>query len=94
MGWFLGEERFSPPEQEDKSWWDEVIDAIGSVVDFIAWLVNWASAAWESIKSFAIDQLASIIPGCDSTCKDLLESGLNAGLAAMRIPPSDASHQR
>ena len=51
--------------------------------------INNASQGYQSAKTWLVENVASIIPGCDnSTCKQVLSASLNAGLAALGVPPS------
>lgn len=56
--------------------------------DFVKGAVNWISKAYESLKQAIVDVVGSIVCGGDETCKDVLMMGLNAGLAALGVPPS------
>jgi hypothetical protein len=71
-----------------KNWLDDVGDALGDAASFIQDSVNWVSHGWKDIKAFAIDTVADRIPGCETTCRTGLAAGLDAGLAAMGMPPS------
>lgn len=61
--------------------------------DFISGGLSWISKAYDSIKSavvsFVADAINGIPPGglCKDSCKGWLNEGLNAGLAALGIPP-------
>ena len=65
---------------------DSVLDQIGGAFkDFF----NTLSSTLEMVKGTLVDALASIIPGCDSTCKTLLMTGLNFTITYFTgLPPS------
>jgi hypothetical protein len=86
MSWRKGQKIKLEPKSD--SWLDDVADALGDVGDFVTDSVNWVSNAWKDIKAFAVDAVADRIPGCDATCRMGLAAGLDAGLAAMGIPPT------
>lgn len=81
------------PVPEEKSWWEEAWDAItsffGSLVDFIAKLVDWVSSAYNSLKSGLINIVVSAMP---SSWQGSLQTALtvlaDTGLASIGIPPS------
>jgi hypothetical protein len=96
-GWMPGMIlKFSPPEEEDKSWleeaWDAVCDFFSSIVDFVADLANWVSHAYADMKAGLIQFVASNLPLIPDSLRDELEDALTAmvdyGLASMGIPPS------
>lgn len=76
-------------EKKDSSLLDDIVDTFGSFVELVEGFTNWVSDTYASLKSTLISAVASAIPGCgDSpTCKGALEAGLNAGLAAIGMPP-------
>jgi hypothetical protein len=86
MGMKKGEKITVKPKSNN--WLDDVGDALGDAASFVEDSVNWVSHAWTDIKAFAVDAVADRIPGCDARCRMGLEAGLNAGLAAMGVPPS------
>jgi LysM repeat protein len=59
-----------------------------SLWDFIKSGLSWVSNLYEDIKQDVVDAVGGVVCGGDETCKDVLMAGLNAGLAAMGIPPS------
>ncbi len=65
---------------------DTILDQIGAAfVDM--W--NTLSSTLEQVKSGLVDAIASIIPGCDATCKMLLKTGLNFAITYFTgLPPS------
>ncbi len=66
---------------EGKEWYEEF-------VDFVKPAVNWISETYQYLKEKLVDLLASIFCGGDETCKEVLMMGLNAGLAALGVPPT------
>ena len=66
---------------EGKEWYEEF-------VDFVKPAVNWISETYQYLKEKLVDLLADIFCGGDETCKEVLMMGLNAGLAALGVPPS------
>jgi len=86
MAWKKGQKIKLKPKSD--SWLDDVGDALGDAADFVEDSVNWVSNGWKDIKAFAIDAVADQIPGCAAACRMGLAAGLDAGLAAMGVPPS------
>jgi hypothetical protein len=66
----------------------EFIDTFGSFLDALKDAVNWISKAYASLKGELVAAVASAIPGCGSACQAVLEAGVNAGMAALGMPPS------
>jgi hypothetical protein len=83
----IGAKLYVSGEKEDEDLLEAIAGAIGDLATFFVGAVNWVSAAYESIKSAAIDAVAGLVPGCDATCRDLLAAGLEVGLAACGLPP-------
>jgi hypothetical protein len=83
-------------KSEDKSWWAELWDGIvsffKSIIDVVAKVVNWASAAFDAIKGGIIAFIASNFPLIPDDWKGYLQLALtmlaDSGLAALGIPPS------
>ncbi|MHB8764936.1 MAG: DNA polymerase III subunit gamma/tau domain-containing protein [Deferrisomatales bacterium] len=76
-------------EKEDTDLVEDIIDAIGSFAEMLGDFVDWVSDTYASLKSELISAVASAIPGCSGSppCEGALEMGLNAGLAAVGMPP-------
>ncbi len=93
--WFVVTQGFGPWKKgqvlhltpHDPDVLDKIGEAIGGVVGFFEDAVNWVATAYQDIKSTAIDVVASSIPGCGGTCRDVLSYGLDTGLAACGLPP-------
>ncbi len=93
--WFVVTQGFGPWKKgqvlhltpHDPDVLDKVGEAIGGVVGFFEDAVNWVATAYQDIKSSAIEVVASSIPGCGSSCRDVLSYGLDTGLAACGLPP-------
>lgn len=75
-------EVYWPPS--DKSWWDQVCDAVGSFVSWVADVVSYVSNLYSSIKLVVIDSLSSLAP----ELRGVLSVALDIGLVAVGIPPS------
>jgi hypothetical protein len=81
---------------ENKSWWAELWDGIvsffKSIVDVIAQITNWVSAAFAKLKSGIISAIAKYMPGIPDDWRKGLEFALTVmadyGLASLGIPPS------
>jgi hypothetical protein len=73
-------ELICPPKPSAKGW-------LESVVDFVTDAVNWVSSAYSDLKNTVVSFVANFVPSslCDKSCLGTL---LDAGLAAMGIPPS------
>ena len=84
------------PHPEDKSWWEEVWDAISDffsdMVGFLSDLANWVSSAYADLKSGLVAFVAQHIPFVPDSLRDELEDALMAmvdyGLASIGLPPS------
>lgn len=84
-GWHVGQVlRFEPRHQ--KSWWEEVCDAIGSALSWIAGAVNWVSEAYDAIKSTILDALVGWTGS--ELLRSLADSALTGCMMAMGVPPS------
>ncbi|MHB1132203.1 MAG: hypothetical protein ACYC4L_07405 [Chloroflexota bacterium] len=59
-----------------------------SFFDFVAGAVEWAGKIYDGLKQGLINAVAMTIPFCGESCKMVLEVGLNAGMAALGLPPS------
>jgi hypothetical protein len=71
---------------------DAVEDAISDVGSFAVDAVGWVSEAYDDIKAAAVNLAAGVLRSsglpCGPTCEAALAAGLNAGLAAVGMPPS------
>ena len=76
-------------EKEDSNFVDDFVDAVGGFVDLLGSFVDWVSKTYSSIKNAVISKVIDIIPGCSSDpyCKGAVQAGLNAGMAALGMPP-------
>jgi hypothetical protein len=81
------------------SWFESAVDSFGAVlsavVDGVGEIVNFTSAAWESIQDGVVGVVADAISsvgiidcGAGSVCRKALEAGLEIALASMGVPPS------
>ena len=68
---------------------DDFVDAVGGFIDILGKFVTWVSNAYASIKNAVVSQVINVIPGCstDPKCQFAVKAGLNAGLAAVGMPP-------
>jgi hypothetical protein len=75
-------------QQDDSSWWGDlwkaICDFFSDLVDLVAKVVNWVSAAYNGLKEGLINFVADDIPGL----KDVIEAAVDIGLGAMGIPPT------
>jgi len=75
-------------QHDDSSWWGDLWQAISDffsdLVDLVAKVVNWVSAAYNGLKEGLINFVADDIPGL----KDVIEAAVDVGLGAMGIPPT------
>lgn len=89
MGWHKGQHVTLKPSSDSDNVLDKIGEGISDVGDFFEDSANWVSTAWDDIKAFAVDLVADHLPfECNSLCRQALAKGLDAGLAAMGIPPS------
>jgi hypothetical protein len=72
---------------DDDSILDNIVETFGSFVEFLGDFVDWVSETYSNVKGELISFAASNIPGCDATCELAIEIGVNAGLAAVGMPP-------
>ncbi|NLT57976.1 MAG: S-layer homology domain-containing protein [Clostridiales bacterium] len=84
---------FTPPPPEDKSWWEEAVEAIKgffkSLADFAAKLVNWVSKAYADLKSGLINLVVSALPDAlQGPLRVALTALVDYGLASIGIPPT------
>jgi hypothetical protein len=83
---------FPPPD--DKSFWDKLGDAVGSVLDAIASAVNWVSEAWQTIQNTVVNVVAALasalgIPcGEESLCHGIIHAAMETSLLALGVPPT------
>ena len=84
------------PVPEDKSWWEDMWDAITSffsdLVGFLGNVVNWVSKAYANLKTGLVAFVAANLPFVPDSLRDELQAALMAmvdyGLASIGIPPS------
>jgi hypothetical protein len=74
-----------PYQEPEKPWYEEVWD-------FFSGALSWLAQTWSSIKNAVIQNVAGLLNGihpglCPSECQTGLTAALNAGLAALGIPP-------
>ena len=71
---------YSPPSD-----WETLVDGIEGMIESG---YNWLAGQLEAAKGWLVDQVADAL-GCEGVCRQLLETGLNAGIAALTgLPPS------
>ncbi|HEX2924404.1 MAG TPA: hypothetical protein VHS28_10290, partial [Chloroflexota bacterium] len=60
------------------------------LLDFASGGVDWIANAYDGVKGFVVDVVASAIPLCSDSdwCKGVLSAGLDAALVAAGVPPS------
>jgi hypothetical protein len=76
-------------EKEDTNLVEDMVETIGSFAQMLGGFVDWLSHSYASLKSELLSAVAKAIPGCSGSppCEGALEMGLNAGLAAVGMPP-------
>jgi hypothetical protein len=62
---------------------DEFVDAMGGFIEMMGKVVDWVSKTYANLKA----EVASTICGDNAACKIAVQAGLNAGLAALGVPP-------
>jgi hypothetical protein len=74
---------------DDSNVVDDFVDAVGGFIEMMGDFVDWVSKTYASLKSAVASKLVSMIPGCssDPACAGAIQMGLNAGLAALGMPP-------
>lgn len=67
----------------------DFVDAIGGFVDMLSDFVDWVSKTYSDLKAKVASAVVSAIPGCasDPVCAGAVQMGLNAGMAALGMPP-------
>jgi hypothetical protein len=84
------------PQPEDKSWWEEAVDAVSSffsdVVGFVGDLTNWVASTYNNLKTGLVKFVAQNLPLVPDSLRDGLQSALEGlvdyGLASIGIPPT------
>jgi hypothetical protein len=68
---------------------DDFVDAVGGFIDMMGDFVDWVSKTYADLKSEVASTIVSAIPGCSEkpACAGAVQMGLNAGLAALGMPP-------
>ena len=62
---------------------DDFVDAVGGFIEMMGKVVDWVSKTYANLKA----EVASKICGDNAACKVAVQAGLNAGLAALGVPP-------
>ncbi len=79
-------------KSQSKDIFDHIEDAVGSVVDLVSSAVDWAATAYNDIKSTAMGAVVAGLKasgiGCGGECQFVMGAALDAGLAAVGMPPS------
>ena len=68
---------------DDSSIVDDFVDAVGGFIEMMGKVVDWVSKTYANLKA----EVASTICGDNAACKVAVQAGLNAGLAALGVPP-------
>jgi len=84
------------PHPEDKSWWEEAVDAVSEffsdVVGFVSDLTNWVASTYENLKTGLVEFVAKNLPLVPESLRDELQIALaglvDYGLASIGIPPT------
>lgn len=74
---------------DDSSIVEDFVDAVGGFIEMMGKIVDWVSKTYSDLKAKVASTIASAIPGCASSpaCQGAVQMGLNAGLAALGMPP-------
>ena len=80
-GWV---ENLCAKSSHSDSWWDDFIGGIEDIVSFAASLVDNFADAYATVKAAVI----SSVCGGNSDCETVMSAGVDAGLAALGVPPS------
>jgi hypothetical protein len=65
----------------EQAWYEQLWNAVKGGL-------NWASQAYNSLKSAVVNAVGSVVCSGSDTCKAMLSAGLDIGLAALGVPPS------
>ena len=84
------------PHPDDKSWWEEAVDAIsdffGDLTSFVGDLTNWISSTYNNLKTGLVKFVAQNLPLVPDSLRDELENALEGlvdyGLASIGLPPT------
>jgi hypothetical protein len=68
---------------DDSNIVDDFVDAVGGFIEMMGKVVDWVSKTYANLKA----EVASTICGDNAACKVAVQAGLNAGLAALGVPP-------
>ena len=74
---------------DDSNIVDDFVDAVGGFIEMMGKVVDWISKTYSNLKAEVASKLVSAIPGCSTSdvCKGAVQMGLNAGMAALGMPP-------
>ena len=74
---------------DDSNIIDDFVDAVGGFIEIMGDVVDWISKTYSDLKAEVASKLVSAIPGCSTSdvCKGAVQMGLNAGMAALGMPP-------
>ena len=93
--WHKGQKFNTCAQSNDDGFFEDLGNALGgsveSFVEIIEDAVDWASDAYNDIKKTAISTIVSGLKstvGCGSECQFALSAAVDAGMAAMGVPPS------
>ena len=78
-------------QPKDSSFLDDLGDAVSGFFDAMGSLVNWVAQAYESAKNALVNAVVAALKGtvgCGGVCQTLVSTALEAGLAAVGLPPT------
>jgi hypothetical protein len=72
------------PPPEDKAWYEELWETFKDYIDMLKTILDAVAKQYNNLKS----TVASAVCGGDPVCTLVVESGINAGMAALGVPPT------
>ena len=83
--WHLGDKVTIHPSSS--SWFDDLCSFVGSVVSWVKNAWDWIASEYSDIKEKVAEAVATAL-GCGDACKGIIEGAIDAGLAAVGLPPT------
>ncbi|MHB8077769.1 MAG: hypothetical protein ACYDIE_00760 [Candidatus Krumholzibacteriia bacterium] len=78
-------------ETDDGGFFSDLADAFSGFVDALGSFVSWVANVYNSAKASLLSTVIGILQGtvgCGGACQSLVTAALDAGLAAVGLPPS------
>jgi hypothetical protein len=86
------------PKPDDKSWWEKMVDAFSSAINYLSDMMTGMSLALDTLEDMFVEFHAKVLSyavtgglfRCDESdaCKGVLKAGLQATMSVYGIPPT------